>query len=120
MPDMTTYFGHQAPDAEVRAALAWQRIMDNPTSITVLRGSTTLSAQTVRIEHRNLPAEVPGGAGTASTRRAIVFGVRGHASITDTDLKKGDRFVLNGSQEYRVIDVVRYPGEIQATAERSL
>ncbi len=120
MPDIHAYLANNCPTKPFRASAAWNRIQDKPTSVTVLRGNETLAAQTVRLEYRAMPGEAAGGAGLASVRRVVVFGVRDHATAANTDLKKGDRFVLNGSQEYRVIDVVVYPGELQATAERSL
>lgn len=85
-----------------------------------LDGSTTLAAQTVRIE----PAvtggnEMTGAGGRFTGRPVTIFGVRDHPddAVADTDIAKGYRFTHEGS-DYRVKDVSLYPGEIQAFAER--
>ena len=102
-----------AEDEAARAVLAWRRIQDKPTSITVIRVGT---AQTVRLEYDSAAGERPGEAGTAGTRGLIVFGVQNHPSVDDTNIRRNDRFIY-GSEEYQVIDVMETLGEIQATAE---
>jgi hypothetical protein len=102
------------------AQLAWRRIHDRPTTITIRRGGAALSAQTVRIEpllgareddDRELnAAALPGVA------RAIVFGVRGHPTAADTNIQRGDRFIYSGG-EAEVTAVVQLPGEVQALCE---
>lgn len=100
-----------------RASDAWSRIQDKPTSITVTRGATELSPQTVRVEWDNTGAEKTGQAGgISSSRKVIVFGVRGHATESNTNLSRDDRFAFNGLI-YRVIDVMVTMGEIQARCE---
>jgi hypothetical protein len=118
MPDIDAYLTQrhrQGIDAGARAVRAWQRIQDRPTSITVFRLDT---AQTVRIEHRQ-PAEQQANVGVVSRQIVTVFGVVGHPdeTIVDTDLQRGDRFVL-GESEYEIVEVAYYPGELQATGER--
>lgn len=115
MPDIGAYFGHRTPDTEVRAALAWQRILDNPTSITLHRLGTP---QTVRIEYHAVRGrEGDAATGSVAQQAVTVFGVQGHRTVTDTDIRRGDRFVLN-DEEYDVVLVTSYPGEVQAVAER--
>lgn len=121
MPDLNAILSQRfwrTISASTRAVRAWQRIQDNPTSIVIMRGSTDLTAQTVRIEPVLSAREATGDAGTAAVQRMIVFGIEDHPTLADTNVAKGDRFVLNSVDEYRVMDVVRYPGEVQATAER--
>lgn len=118
MPDIHAYLSSGVVDAEARAARAWRRIQHKPSSITVTRGSTTLAAQTVRLDWKTV-REVRGAAGAAAERELVILGVSGHpdATIEDTDLVRGDRFSTGGAI-YQVKDVVSYPGEIQATAAR--
>ena len=112
------WYAHRHDDVSAqRAVAAWGRIQDNASSITIMRGSSNLSAQTVRVELVREGQDQPGMAGEAGMWRAMVFGVRDHPTETDTDIQKGDRFVYGGS-EYRVIAVAQWPGEVQATAER--
>lgn len=105
-------------DATVRAAAAWKRIQDKPTSITLKRGSSNLSAQTVRIEYSSFQRTVQ-GAGEVSELELILFGVVGHpdAAVVDTDVKVDDRFRYEGNN-YEISDVIHVPGEVQATAKR--
>jgi hypothetical protein len=105
-------------DGAARAGDAWRRIQDKPSSITLYRDEIAQAAQTVRIEFESTVInERQGEATEASERRVVLFGVRGHATQPDTDLKNGDLFMLN-NQRYEVMDVVLLPGEVQARAER--
>lgn len=113
----------ETPTAATRAAAAWAMILRNASEITVQRGtSTTLDAQTVRIE-ANAASEIGSPErGKAATRSILVFGVTGHNSVTDTDLKRDDRFSYKatptGRLNYRIISVDKTQiGQIQATAE---
>lgn len=101
-----------------RAADAWERILEKPVTITIKRGTTTLAPQTGRWEYSNQQGtpEAKGGAGVSSTQRGILFGIQGHASEPDTDIKRDDRFVIDGLQ-VRVISVVYQTGEKQAVCE---
>lgn len=106
-----------AIDEASRAADAWRVIQRSPDSITIDRGTdTTLSAQTVAIEYGNTSTESRSdGAGQTSQSDVIVFGIRNHATLTDTDIEQGDQFEWNG-HFFRVVEVRLLPGEIQATA----
>lgn len=100
-----------------RAALAWRRIKDRPSSVAFKPPSgSVLDAQTVRVEHLSGAGEPTSAAGAGAVRRCIIFGVRNHATVDDTDIAAGYRFV-SGADEYRVIDVITTPGEVQALAE---
>jgi len=109
------------PSAEDRATQAWRRISDCPTSITIRRGSgaskQTLAAQTVRVEWDNTAIERDGQITAAGTQHCVVFGVRDHATVTDTNIQRADRFGLDGD-EYEVITLLTPPGEVQAVCER--
>ena len=91
-----------------RAALAYARILDKPTSVAFRKpNGTTLDAQTVRLESDNRASLAESDAGAAPVRKLIVFGVRNHPddSIADTDMDEGYRFV-SGNDEYRIVDVI--------------
>lgn len=104
------------PEA-TRAALAWRRINDRPSSVTFKTPSgSVLDAQTVRVEHLSGASEPTSAAGAGAVRRCIVFGVRNHATVADTDIASGYRFII-APDDYRVIDVIETPGEVQALAE---
>jgi hypothetical protein len=112
-------------DVVARAVEAWGRIDEQPTTITIRRGtasggSLTLDAQTVRIEFGDSAREdlvVRRGLNIApGVQRAVVFGVRNHPTVSDTDIQRGDRFVIDAT-EFEVIAVIRAPGEAQALCE---
>lgn len=119
MPNFMNYLADTAAiDAEHRAVLAWRRILDKPTDITIKRTAGTLAAQTVRLEYDESVMEPSSAAGQAAVRRLIVFGIKDHPSESDTNIRRGDRFVYE-SVEYQVTDTVRTLGEVQAHAERT-
>jgi len=102
--------------AQRRAADAWQRIADKPTSV-VFRTDTgaTLTSQTVRVEWDNRAGQANSDAGQTPRMNTIVYGIRDHATLPDTDIAEGYRFVLNGD-EYTIQDVILQIGEIQGVA----
>lgn len=117
MPDIRAY-ARGAAVTESRAGDAWERIQDKPHSMIVLRGKTTLSAQTVRVEIENATSNVAGqGGANASSQKATVFGTFNHPTRPNLDIKPGDIFEYRGGR-YRVSGVVEQIGEIQATCER--
>lgn len=107
-------------DEQARAVEAWARIGEQATTITIRRGTTTLDPQPVRVELGDSAREdldlrrglnvVPG------VQRAVVFGVRHHPTIADTDVQRSDRFVVDAT-EFEVIAVIHAPGEVQALCE---
>jgi hypothetical protein len=118
MPTLAAWLGDTAaiPETE-RAALAWRRINDKPTSVAFRTAAgATVAAQTVRIESDNSATAAESAAGAAAKRKVIVFGVRNHATVADTDIREGYRFVyLN--DEYRCVDTIVTLGEIQGVFE---
>lgn len=119
MADASAWIGAGTTTAEAdRAADAWERITEKPKSIVIRRGNTTLAAQTVRLEYSNSQsnAEAKGGAGVSSVQQAIVFGIRGHETLPDTNIRRDDRFE-DGGRQIRVISVIYQTGEVQAKCE---
>lgn len=105
-----------------RAEDAWRRINRHPSSIAFDRKGTLLADQTVRVEYSSSVTERSSdGAGRSSKRDVVIFGVRDHAIVADTDIQRGDTFWVQVSaekrQQFRVVDVLLLPGEIQAGAE---
>ena len=102
------------------AALAWQAIQEKPSSVAFKTASGgAVAAQTVRVEADSSASPSESAAGMAARRKVVLFGIKGHATLTDTDFEAGYRFVLDGA-EYRIVDVNdRLLGERQATAEKN-
>lgn len=114
---LSTGGGGPAGQAATRAALAWRRIQDKPTSVAFRTPSgSTLSAQSVRVENESSASPTMSAAGKSAARRVVVFGIKGHATEADTDVAEGYRFILGGD-EYRVQSIVLTIGEVQAFAE---
>ncbi len=100
-----------------RAAEAWQRINDKPLSITLKQASgTNRAAQVVRVESDNSATPGESAAGAAPTRKVIVFGIRNHATLPDTAIAEGDRFVYAGDL-YTCVDIILQTGEVQGIFE---
>ena len=76
--------------ASGRAAAAWARINDKPTSVTFRKpDGTDLDAQTVRLEYDSRVSESESPAGQTPVRKLIIFGVKDHDTVTDTDIGEG-------------------------------
>ncbi len=106
------------PEAE-RAALALNRINDKPLII-VLRTAAGVNraAQVLRVESDNSATPAESSAGATPKRKVIVFGIKGHATVADSIMAEGDRFIYAGDQ-YRIVDLILTLGEIQGIAEVS-
>ncbi|KAB2861023.1 MAG: hypothetical protein K8L91_07940 [Anaerolineae bacterium] len=122
MPSISGWLGNTnipIVDEETRAAAAWNRIQDRPTSITLYRNESALGAQTVRLEYSEATtsAQMQGVAGQPSERQLIVFGVRNHPTVAATNIQRGDMLQYE-TDTYVIVDVIRLPGEIQAYTER--
>ena len=99
------------------AARAWRRINDKPLSIVFKTpAGVTLAAQTLRVESDSTASLPTSSAGAAPTRRVVVFGIRGHSTLADSDIQEGYRFIFAGD-EYRVNDRILTHGEVQGMAE---
>lgn len=109
MPDVDAWLGDTQALAnwrgqEERAHDTARIIADDPSSITVFRGGVAQTAQTVRVNMLNPSSsnrERLGEVGSAGTLQAQIMGYKGHPTITDTDLQRGDQFKL-GDVLYRV------------------
>lgn len=118
--------GTPTDNEATRAAAAWRRIQDKPSSVAFIRPAvvtptgttpeTTLTSQDVRIEQDNTATPTESPTGIAARRKVIVFGVRNHATIADTDMKQGYRFRYE-DENYRVNDIILQLGEIQGVCE---
>jgi len=97
---------------------AWRRINDKPTEITLKRGSTMLDQQLVRVEYSSSANEQVGENSIPGTLTVTLFGVKNHPTVSDTDIQRGDRFVLE-NVEYEVMGVITTTGELQAISEAS-
>ena len=78
---------------------------DKLTSITVVRAGVEQSAQNVRLEEMRGDRTIVTAAGQTATVDALIIGYKGHATITNTDLQRGDRFKAD-SLFYEVVAVV--------------
>ena len=114
-------------DPATRSSLALSRINDNPAvkqDILITRdgGSTFENAQSVRVELLGEPSEIAitDANNNARTIRidCVVFGIRNHATLDDTDIRKDDEFGISGIR-YRVLDTQLFAGEIQARCYRT-
>lgn len=119
MPRLDSWLNNdplRPPTAAQRAVDAWRRIQDRPTSITLIRLGT---AQTFRVEFFSGSTRQEGEAATADVRYCTLFGVSDHpnVSVLDSNIQTGDQFALDGDR-YQVLDVVAYPGEVQARCMR--
>ena len=89
--------GGPTAQAATRAALAWRRIQDKKTEVAFRTpAGSTLSAQDVRIESDSANSMSSSPAGMAGTRRIVIFGIRGHATESDTVVSEGYRCVIAG------------------------
>lgn len=125
MPNTNNWLGNNrlSPvNTERRAVLAWRRINHKPSSVTFYDPDTEAAiaagAQTVRLEYDNRgDISTNMVEGMSPKRDLVIFGVKDHPSVADTVIKEGYAFRFGGLN-YKVIDVIPVPGEVQATAER--
>lgn len=112
-----------APEDANRAASVWAWINRKPDIVTLVRGETALAAQTVRIEFNTTTrgTELKSDTGASSKQYAMIFGIQGHATETDTNIQRGDQFSYlspNGALNYEVLSVDKTQiGQVQAIAE---
>lgn len=104
--------------AATRAQDTARTIAEKSVSITVQRGSTTLPAQTVRLDTGGpSPRQVNTPNTATASLQMVLLGYKAHPTIADTDVERGDRF-LYGGERYRVIQVLpETPGRLVAIAE---
>lgn len=104
--------------AAQRAGAAWQRIQDNPVTVAVWRGGSFDHNETVRLEWDNSTTPLGSTETTVAVMtRVIAFGIKNHATLTDTDISEGDELAYQG-EIFQVKDVATPPGELQARCVR--
>lgn len=124
MPSIDTWQGSSFAlsswrDDVDRATDTARVIADKSASITLTRQGEQQTAQTVRLEPMGGAGEQRSEAGTVSNAGVWVIGYKSHPTISDTDIKRGDRFFYN-SQMYTVTHVLPdVPDRILALAEAS-
>jgi hypothetical protein len=104
-------------DTSIKAAEALRRISARPAQA-VFRtpNGARLTAQTVRIESDNTATPGESTAGSAPVRKVIVYGIKNHPTLPDTNMREGYVFVYEGD-EYKCVDVISTRGEIQGIWE---
>lgn len=99
--------------AQERAADAWKRINEKPSTITLRTAAgVNRASQVMRLEVDNRASVGESAAGVTPRMNVILYGIRGHATLADTVMAEGDRFVYAGDQ-YAIQDVILQTGEIQ-------
>ena len=122
MPDIDAWAGDSFPlggwTDDVDDAVDMARLIQaKSTSITVVRNGTAQDAQTVRIEEVGRGRSYQSEAGETGQIDVVILGYKGHPSIDDTDIQRGDRFAHEG-QGYEVVMVVPgLPDSFQAYAK---
>ncbi len=113
-PNFDDWLARSLPIGEAdRAAAAWSRIQDKPTSIIIVRDGVAQTAQTVRIEYGNVSNEVQTAIGRNSVQDVVIFGIRNHLTLPDTDIRRGDTINIQ-SARYEVESILHTLGEVQA------
>jgi len=112
MPDLSAWGADRTEDTAARIAA-------QPVSIVVIRDGATLAAQTVRVEPYGWPGQQRGENATTANAGVIVTGYKDHATIADTDLQRGDRFMVEGQMVTVTALLVIVPGRLVAVAEAS-
>ena len=100
MPSIDNWTGSSAPlssyldvDQGVDTAIL---IADKSTSITLIRDGAALAAQTVRIEQLDADSSVGSQGRETGTYDVGIIGYKGHPTMADTDIRRGDRFAVAG------------------------
>ena len=101
----------------LRASIQQLRILDKEIDIVFLRRGDKLPPQTVRLELEDNARSMTDDSGEGFAVQATVFGIHGHPTLPDTDIKVWDTFRMDG-MEYTVRVVNRQMhGQIQAYCE---
>jgi len=116
MPNIDKWAGDSFPLAtwldDVDLGVDTARLIDDKqTSITAVRNGVAQTAQTVRIESLRSERTIQTAGGETAVIDTVVIGYKGHPTITDTDLQRGDRFIVSG-QQYEIMLVM--PGEVNS------
>jgi hypothetical protein len=97
-----------------------RRIAEQPTTITRKRLGVANADLVVRIEALTPRTDISSPAGNLGQKQdMLILGYRGHPTISNTVLYRGDRF-FHAGQMYVVVDVWdNIPGRLLAVAEAS-
>jgi hypothetical protein len=79
-------------------------IADKSISIIVTRDGAQLAAQTARLEPIGDPSQRSSDNALTANSTVMILGYKGHPTITDTNLTRGDRFFVGGIV-YEVVQV---------------
>lgn len=122
MPDLNAWLGDTEAlstwkDDYDRAHDIARHIAEKSASITITRAGAALAAQTVRIEASGGASERLFNVGALAKGGVIIVGYKGHPTIADTNIRRGDRFAYDG-QFYSVTQVLpNIPDRLLAIAE---
>jgi len=120
MPSADAWTGSSMPLSDYidvdRGVDTARLVADKSISITVVRAGAAQSAQSVRIEALGSPREIETDGGNTAQADALVIGYKGHPTIADTDLQRGDRFAVGGVSYEIVALLVGLDDSLQAYA----
>lgn len=114
MPTISNWTGTTATN---RAEDAWARISDKPSSVVFRRKNVNQAAQTVRLEYRSGTGVKVGETVSSAIQGMIVFGIKDHPTLSDTDMQRGDRFT-DADGTWEIDQVMTLPGEVQGLGRR--
>lgn len=122
MPSLSTWISSNpnplTSEVALRAELAYQRILDRPTSVVFRRKGVDQAAQTLRVEYHSRTRLETASSNSRGVSLATVFGIQNHSTQPDNVIERGDRFVIE-STTFEVTNILLVPGEIQALCEVS-
>jgi len=111
MPDIDAWAGNEFPLGswldDIHASVDTARILaDKAVDIILVRAGVELAAQSVRIgDLSNRPRSYQTEAGETALADTLVLGYKGHPTVADTDIQRGDRFALGGVG-YKIVAVL--------------
>lgn len=100
-----------------RAQSLWRIIQRNPVEVTLIRSGQPLPPQIMLVTEGNGGSSTPVGVGgSVGSQTMTLFGVKGHPSpsVPDADVKRMDRFVMNGKEYTVEVIITTAPGQVQA------
>lgn len=111
MPDFNAYLSNYPNIPMLNQTSVVARFIDEKPSVITIQdrnGSAVVGTQTVRIEPMSNQAREQIGANVVTEQEYVmIHGYKNHPTITDTDLRRGDRFTVdNMGGLYDVINIV--------------
>lgn len=130
MPDMNKWLGNSAPlsawtGTDDRAYDTARFIAAKSSSVRIIRdgsgtytGEPSGTAQTMRIDPQEpTPRERAGANVVTADMRVIITGYKSHPTITDTDLRRGDRLFFESQMLTVTAVLAGTPDRLEAIAE---